>query len=93
MYISRPVLLKLSDIVGANAVNIPSGDYDPMLKVKDFGGSLNKQSSVMYNVIAHVPSHQILVYYFVNQFLFCNEFYWAFNWSLWGVVSCFTGCA
>jgi hypothetical protein len=31
-----------------------------MLKVKDFGGSLNKQSSVMFNVIAHVPSHRFL---------------------------------
>jgi hypothetical protein len=74
MYISRPVLLKLSGVIGANAVNIPSGDYDSMLKVKDFGGSLNKQSSVMYNVIAHVPSHQILVYYFVDRFLFITIF-------------------
>jgi hypothetical protein len=69
MYISRSISLLLSAVVGANAVNIPSGDYDPMLKVKDFGGSLNKQSSVMYNVIAHVPSHQTLVYFSIQSII------------------------
>jgi len=45
-------------LVRANAINTPPGDYDPMLKIKDFGGSSNKQSSVMFNVMTHVPSHR-----------------------------------
>ena len=51
-------LVSLPVLVRANALSTPPGDYDPMLKIKDFGGDSNKQSSVMFNVMTHVPSHQ-----------------------------------
>lgn len=50
----------LSFLIHIKVFNAPPGEYDPMFKFKDFGGGLNKQSSVMYNVMTHVPSHRYL---------------------------------
>lgn len=39
-----------------------------MLKIKDFDGSFNSQSSVMYNVMIHVPSHRFFNLFGFNYF-------------------------
>lgn len=71
-------LASQSALVRVNALSAPPGDYDPMLKIKDLGGSSNKQSSVMFNVMTHVPSHQ----YFCNRINYNTKTACSFNYPV-----------